>query len=279
MALYNPFAEKDIIFTQTRSCHMLFAPKRVQDRTVSVIDGKPVIKGNCNTCFEDNGVRMKCGDYICPNDLLDRAWKQVEVMKYEITCTACSQIISSEDIIKFGLPNKEEELFLTTAITTNFYESQDFHECPQCRKYVQDRVMILQRFIVQFARKKEEILSCFAGTVLRNGGIWETIKFCGNSSCMRESIETLMSCPKKNFSDVNGKTISIPKWRACPNKSCSTLIEHTEQCNSMTCCKCRTEFCFTCLTVASGGSLDCKSQSYNYYIGIKCVPAPIQTKL
>ena len=279
MALYNPFAEKDIIFTQTRSCHMLFAPKRVQDRTVSVIDGKPVIKGNCNTCLEDNGVRMKCGDYICPNDLLDRAWKQVEVMKYEITCTACSQIISSEDIIKFGLPNKEEELFLTTAITTNFYESQDIQECPQCRTLCSRQSTDTPEVHCTICPKKGGNPFMFCWYCLKEWRNMGNHKVCGNSSCMRESIETLMSCPKMNFLDVNGKTISIPKWRACPNKSCSTLIEHVEKCNSMTCCKCRTEFCFTCLTVASGGSLDCRSQSYNYYIGIKCVPAPIQTKL
>ena len=221
---------------------------------------------------------MKCGHYMCPDDILDSAWQQVQTMKYEVCCTECDCIFPTEHIIKYGLPTLEEEQFLTTAITTNFYESQDIQECPQCRTLCSRQGTDSPEVHCTICPKKGESYFMFCWYCLREWKNKGNHQVCGNARCMRESIETLIKSPMKNFTDANRKTISIPKWRACPNKSCSTLIEHKDLCHQMTCCKCYTKFYFICLSKASDGSLACKSESYSG-TGIKCVPAPIQTKL
>ena len=274
MAQKTPFELKDVIFTEARGCQLLFVKYRDQIRTVSF----PHSNGACNTCGDNSGLKMKCGHYLCPDDILDRAWQQVQTMKYEVCCTECDCIILTEDIIKYGLPTLEEEQFLTTAITTNFYESQDIQECPKCRTLCSRQRTDSPQVHCIICPKKGGDCFMFCWYCLREWKNKGNHQVCGNARCMRESIETLIKSPMKNFTDANKKTISIPKWRACPNKSCSTLIEHEDLCNEMTCCKCKTKFCFICLTNANDGSLACKSRSYNA-TGIKCVTAPIQTKL
>ena len=270
----NPFDLRGVSYTEARSCKMRFAPYR-KLRTVS---DHPT--GQCNVCFEEGcGLKMKCLHYTCPDDILNYAWLQVETMKYEITCADanCSKSIPTEDIIKYGLPTLEEEQFLTTAITTNFYESQDIQECPKCHTLCSRQRTDSPQVHCSICPQKGGDYFMFCWYCLREWKNKGNHQVCGNANCMKESIETLMKSPMKNFTDHNGKTISIPKWGACPNKSCSTLIEHEDFCNQMT-CKCKTKFCFICLSKASDGSLACKSRSYNA-TGIKCVPAPIQTKL
>ena len=269
----NPFDLRGVSYTEARSCKMRFAPYR----KLRTVFGHPI--GQCNVCFEEGcGLKMKCGHYTCPDDILAYAWQQVEAMKYEITCADCSKPIPTEDIIKYGLPTLEDELFLTTAITTNFYESQDIQECPKCHTLCSRQRTDSPQVHCTICPKKGGDFFMFCWYCLREWKNKGNHQVCGNSKCMKESIETLMKSPRKTLTDRNGKTISIPKWRACPNKSCSTLIEHRDLCNKMTCCKCPTEFCFICLTKASDGSLACKSECHYAKI-INCVPAPIQTKL
>ena len=274
MAEKTPFESQDVLFTEARGCQMLFVKYRDQTRTVSF----PHSNGACNICGDNSGLKMKCGHYLCPDDILDRAWQQVQSMKYYICCTECDCNIPTEDIIKFGLPTLEEEQFLTTAITTNFYESQDIKECPQCHTLCSRQNSDSPQVHCSICPTKGKDYFMFCWYCMKEWKNEGNNQVCGNSKCMKESIETLMSSPKKEFTDYNGKSVSIPSWRACPNKRCYTLIEHTIKCNRMTCCRCKTEFCFICLTKANDGSLYCKSKSYNT-TGIKCVPAPIQTKL
>ena len=252
---------------------MLFVKYRDQTRTVSFAHPN----NDCNTCGDDTGLRMRCGHYLCPDDLLDQAWREVETMKYEVSCTACDKIIPYEDIIKFGLPTLEEEQFLTTAITTNFYESQDINECPKCHTLCSRQRSDSPQVHCSICPKSGANYFMFCWYCLRD---WKNLvdqQVCGNANCMRETIQTLLNCPKKDFTDFNGKSISIPIWRACPYEDCNTLIEHTIACNMMT-CKCRRKFCFICLRKTNNDSFDCKSRSYNN-TGIRCSSAPIQTKL
>ncbi|KAI6655649.1 hypothetical protein LOD99_11374 [Oopsacas minuta] len=274
MADVNPFEQKNVSFTEARGCELMFDEFRDEKRTVSFSHPS----GTCNTCFHSSGLRMKCGHFICPDDILGKAWGDISNMKFEISCTGCDKIISMQDVIKFGLPSLEEEQFLTTAITTNFYESQDIQQCPQCKTLCQrERKDNPKVFCLICPRKLNNYYS-FCWYCMRDWNNSNSDKVCGNVNCMREEIEVLINSPRKDFKDYNGKIVSIPLWRACPRKDCHTLIEHTSKCNTMTCCSCEKDFCFICLSKASDGSLACKSKSYNE-TGINCTPAPIQTKL
>ena len=110
-----------------------FLYNRDETRTVSF----PHQKGECCVCDDDGGLKMKCGHFICPDDILNHAWGQIKHLKFEINCVSCSAIINTDDIIKFGLPDWEEKQFLEAAISVNFCESQDIQQCPSCQSFCQ----------------------------------------------------------------------------------------------------------------------------------------------
>ena len=276
MAAASPFEEKQVSFTQARECQDKFRIYRNPERTVNF----PHPNDTCNTCYDLPGLKMKCGHFICSNDILDKAWMDVSKMKFEITCTNCDKEISMEDVLKFGLPKLDEEQFLTMAITTNFYESQDIQQCPQCDTLCQRERKDTPEVNCIVCPRKGNNYFTFCWFCMREWKNSNSHQVCGNDQCRREDVIALVNSPMKEFTDRNGKTVTIPKWRACPRKGCHTLIEHTRDCNKMTCPgpKCGNYFCFVCLSLASDGSLACKSVSYNK-TGIICKPAPIQTKL
>ena len=274
MAVANPFEEKQVSFTQARECKSKFDYLRDQTRTVDFVH----LKGNCNVCYDSSGLKMQCDHYICPDDVLNKAWIDVRSMKFEITCTMCDKLISMEDVFKFGLPKLDEEQFLSMAITTNFYESQDIQQCPQCDTLCQRVNKDSPQVYCIICPRKGKDYYTFCWYCMREWKNSSSREVCGNDQCNRKEITTLVNSPKKEFTDNNGKEVTIPVWRACPRKECHTLIEHTDGCNRMACPSCNEGFCFICLSLASDGSLDCKSTSYNK-TGILCKPAPIQTKL
>lgn len=270
----NPFSARGIEFIDSRSGGKYFYGTRNETRTVKF----PHPNGQCTTCYHESGLLMECGHFICPDDILDWAWEQLSTMKYEIGCSECGKPIKQDDIIKFGLPSLEEKQFLTTAITTNFCESQDIQECPKCRTLCQRTKTDNPQVHCTVCPKKEGNGFQFCWYCLREWNNSSNYQVCGNANCKKEIIEKLINSPKKEFKDRNGKMVNIPTTRACP--SCQTLLEHSRGCNLFTCSSamCRQQFCFICLSKKIGGSLICKSVSYDR-TGIKCSPAPIQTKL
>ena len=98
-----------------------FCRQRRYTRTVSF----PHPKGKCCVCCDGSGLKMKCGHYICPDDILNNAWKQISNSKHEITCVACTRVFDVDEILKFGLPSEQESQFLTTALSFNFLSRPD----------------------------------------------------------------------------------------------------------------------------------------------------------
>ena len=247
----NPFSARGIEFIDSRSGGKYFYGTRNETRTVKF----PHPNGQCTTCYHESGLRMECGHFICPDDILDWAWEQLSTMKYEIGCSECGKPIKQDDIIKFGLPSLEEKQFLTTAIIISA-RARISRNVPSVNSLSED----FHRSIVPYVLPVLDCLREFPQTIKRN--------------CKKEIIEKLINSPKKEFKDRNGKMVNIPTRRACP--SCQTLLEHSDGCNLFTCssASCRQQFCFICLSKKIGGSLICKSVSYDS-IGIKCSPAPI----
>ena len=272
MAESNPFFARNVEYSVSRICGHLFIGERDQTRTVTF----PHPKGDCIVCTDESGLKMGCGHYVCPDDILDWAWEQLRTMKHEIRCPECEYILKQDDIIKFGLPKTEEKLFLLTAITTNFCESQDIQECPKCQTLCQRTRTDNPQVHCTVCAKKRGNLFMFCWYCMREWNNTSNDYVCGNAKCKREIIEKLMNSPKMVISDIKGNKLTIPKMRACPK--CHTLLEHSHGCNMFTCGHCGLEFCFICLTNTSGGSLICKSSS-GEFTGILCTPAPIQTKL
>lgn len=243
---------------------------RNETRTVSFSHPKD----ECCVCTDDGGLKMSCGHYMCPDDILNHTWEQLKHLKYEISCASCPVIIKMEDIMKFGLPDDEEKQFIEAAISVNFCESQDIQQCPNCQSYCQRIRSDTAQVICTMCTKRTGGNYEFCWFCLRKWNNKGNYQICGNQNCLREEIEKLRMCPKKDFRDRKGKVLSVPTLRACPK--CFTVIEHESACNEMTCIRCRTAFCFICLARTSEGSLVCSGRTYNT---ITCVPAPTQTKL
>ena len=273
IAISNPFSSRGVEFTDSKNGAKYFKGTRDQTRMIKFIHPT----GQCNTCHE-TGLRMECGHYICPDDILDTAWGQLSNRKHEIDCTECNKHIKQDDIIKFGLPTLEEEQFLITAITTNFCKSQGIQPCPKCRSLCQRTRTDTPLVHCTVCLKKRGNLFEFCWYCL---GEWNNplnFQDCGNKDCEKALIEALINSPMKQLKYLNGNVIEIPTRRACPQ--CHTILEHSEGCNEFTCSLCKQEFCFICLSKLIDGSLKCGSFTCNSIgIMIRCTPAPIQTKL
>lgn len=92
---------------------------------------------------------------------------------------------------------------------------------------------------------------------------------CDNVGC-QSPLDILAKCPYINFKEVKGIR-NCPSIRACP--TCGMLLEHNEQyCRSLVCTRCKTKFCFVCLSATQ----KCLSSPYE-----KCPNgvAPRQTSL
>ena len=248
-----------------------FIGKRDYTRTVSF----PHPNGECCICSDDSGLKMKCGHYICPDDILDSVWSQIKSLKYQITCATCTTIIDTDDMIKFGLPSEEEKQFLTTALSVNFCSSQDIQQCLNCKSYCQRQNTDSPQVTCLVCTKNTGTNYLFCWCCLRR---WKNApanyQNCGNVGCNKDKIDQLQAAPLMEFKDVKQRKVSVPTLRACPQ--CKSLVEHTSGCNSMTCEYCRFVFCFICLTPTTGGSLICKSTTWDPRAPINCTPAPLQ---
>ena len=244
--------------------------KRDETRTVSFVHPQ----GECCVCYDDSGLRLPCGHFICPDDLLVYAWGQITHLKHQISCFSCTSIIEFADIIKFGLPSDEEKQFLEAAISINFYESQDIQLCPGCQSYCKRVNSEQPQVICANCTKKQGKQYEFCWYCLREWKNAGNYKECGNLECFRETIDELRKSPQMDFKDKNGKVVFVPKKRACPE--CFTVIQHEGGCNEMTCNRCGNKFCFICLAKTREGSLVCRGRNYTE---ITCTAAPIQTKL
>ena len=223
-------------------------------------------RGECSICGENNGLRMRCGHYICRSDILENALHQIRSRSHKITCAECTEIIDLDYLIKVGFPSDEVKRKLTKEITVNFCNTQEIQQCPLCSTYLVREDTNTNRTDCPIC-SKHGILYRFCWTCLRVWDSPEGSKSCGNNNCGILNLEQLKNPPMKVFnSDYGGEEISAPSYRACPG--CFTFIEHESGCNAMTCRKCSKVFCFICLRNT------CKTTTWNG--NIRCAAAPIQ---
>ena len=268
-AFTSAFEAKKIEVGEVRVGAELFQGKRNSSRTVSFAHPK----GSCCVCFDDGGLKMKCGHYICPDDLLNHTWHQIKVLKYQINCVCCTNNIDIADIITFGLPSEDEKQFLQAAISVNSCVSQDIQQCPNCKSYCKRPGTSASQVqcIVCTRKKGKSFMLCWY--CLKE---WKTpgnTEICGNHDCTKSRKEILENSPTMEFRDGKGKVTKVPRERACPK--CLTILHHIRGCNEMACKYCRHIFCFICLTPTREGKVICKTTSWNGTIG--CTPAPRQT--
>lgn len=251
-----------------------FIGKRNYARTASF----PHRKGECCICGDEGGLKMKCGHYLCPDDLLDSVWMQIKSLKHQITCATCVAIFNIDDIIKFGIPSEEEKQFLMTALSVNFCLSQDIQQCLTCKSYCQRQRTDSPQVTCLVCTQNTGKNHLFCWHCLRS---WKNApnntQVCGNVGCNKDKINQLQTAQLMEFKDTQQRKVKVPKLRACPE--CKTLLQHDGGCNEMTCKCCKYVFCFICLTPTQGGSLICKSTTWNPRATITCTPAPIQQLL
>ena len=260
----NPFG--DIPFSEARGSGGKFEFSR-KERVLTFSHPQKDCDMNCGNM----GAKVECGHYFCPDCLLNWAWSQVASMKVDTGCGYCGKVISIGELIKFGMPSKEETLHLTTAITTNFYMSQDINNCPKCETVCCRKSNDSVQVQCTICPTQGNGNFSFCWYCLRTWKNPRNIKECGNEDCRREEIELLVKSPMKSYGGVK-----FPVMRACPNLSCSTLNSHKDECPITTCKRCTRKFCFVCLTMGSDGSFACKRMNRS---GVVCSLAPPQIKI
>ena len=65
-ACRSAFDTLDVKIWEVKVGGKYFIDNRDETRTVSF----PHSKALCNVCYDDSGLRMHCGHFICPDDLL-----------------------------------------------------------------------------------------------------------------------------------------------------------------------------------------------------------------
>ena len=59
--------------------------------------------GECCVCGDSDGLRMRCGHYICESDVLKNARYQIKSRSHKITCAQCTKVIDLNQLIKDGI--------------------------------------------------------------------------------------------------------------------------------------------------------------------------------
>ena len=238
----------------------------------------PHPKGVCCICYDEGGLKMKCGHYICPEDILENAWYQIIRLIHQITCVCCTAIIDIDDIIKFGLPSEKEQRFLTTSLSVNLCSSEDIQQCLTCRSHCERQRTDSPQVICLVCTQNTGKRYLFCWYCLRS---WKNsptnTQICGNLWCNKEKIDLLLTAPLIEFKNQKGEVVTVPNLRACPR--CRSLIELNGVKNRVVCRNCDLDFCFICLNPRMCCSYLCKTQTWIPQTAIDCTPAPIQKKL
>lgn len=177
----------------------------------------------------------------------------------------CNTEWDMQEIAKKADLTEDEKMFFEFKIAFNFMyeEEKDTSTCPSCGFFCQRKQNILPTRCVVCTKKTGKYFDfCWRCKLPWNG----------HTECnsrKNEIQELLTNAPviTMEYSKMKG----VPSIRICP--CCKNLIEHVIGCKTMTCTDCDAVFCFSCLTVAIGGKLQCTV--YNR----ECPIAPVQRVL
>ena len=225
-------------------------------------------QGNCCVCGENNGNRMRCGHFICSQDLLDDTWTQINSNKHKISCAQCTEIFNLSEIFKFVKINEEAKRSMTKAIEDNLANSEGKVQCPSCNSYCQRQIVCPSQVkCVSCTRTSfQPYIFCWYCS-----GKWKdpsNYRACGNKNCGRVELNKIANPPMVSFKRGIIRSITVPRIRICPQ--CSTIIELIDGCSQMMCRICNNHFCFICLKKVG----TCTTTTYDK--SITCSPAPIQ---
>ena len=224
--------------------------------------------GKCCVCGDSDGLRMRCGHYICESDVLKNARYQIKSRSHKITCAQCTKVIDLNQLIKDGVLSDEIGRQLTKEISV--LNAKEMQQCPSCWTYLERENIKTKRTQCQkCSNPGRPYLFCWICYKVWNNP--ESTRFCGNKNCGKVNFELLKNTPMKVFSGFVGEA-SAPLYRACPG--CYTIMEHASGCPEITCPKCWKVFCFICLKDRKSSTNKCETNSWGNWI--KCVAAPIQ---
>ena len=233
----------------------------------------PVPLGRCCVCGKNNGKRMKCGHYICSEDLLNNTRTQINSNKHKISCAQCATIFDLSEIFKFVKINKQGKRSMTKAIKDNLANSEGKVQCPSCTNYCQRQIVCPSQVKCDSCTRTSFQPYIFCWYCSEKWKAPSNYRTCGNDSCERVKFNAIIDPPMIHFNGGNGRKVAVPQIRICPQ--CSTFIELEHGCSQMICSICNNHFCFICLRGLADRGGPCNTKTYNS--SITCTPAPIQT--
>ncbi|XP_062573653.1 uncharacterized protein LOC134235525 [Saccostrea cucullata] len=265
--------EDGIIYESNRATQSLPKPLQIMvgnpDRKIPsyLITTEPdMIEQDAND--EEPRLKMSCGHAITPDNLFGHMKNTLMCEVKPVVCcltNGCHAEWDMREIVRKADMTDDERVFYECKISFNTVnqKSEITSECPECGQFCQRQIDVLPIRCTSCSKKKGVAFDfCW-----NCKSPWIT-----NHQCSKRELEAfqkiLNEAPRKriDMSNIEG----VPSKRLCPNASCRYLIEHLQACKTMTCTKCKTVFCFSCLKVAVNGQLQCGN--YNQ----QCIVAPVQ---
>ncbi|XP_053454120.1 E3 ubiquitin-protein ligase ARIH2-like [Nycticebus coucang] len=197
-------------------------------------------------------VEMSCGHMVDPGSLKEWCRCLMEKGHFELHCPAevkgqkCGAQWSYPEVRHCAQLSKSEQQEFEEGLTQNamgrYYEVK---ECPGCRSFVkrQDETLLCVWCPICSTVRGQRYEFCWQCLQTWRGPL--SSNRCVNKDCSDPRLHILATCAT---TDITSKILGCPSIRACP--TCGLLIKHKEGCKYVRCCRCRVEFCFTCLETA-----------------------------
>lgn len=186
--------------------------------------------------------------------------------KPEIRCIICSNVWDVQEIAKKADMTADEICFFEFKMSLNFiyHGSVESSTCPSCGSFCQRQLLSrLQTKCIVCTKKNRKVFNfCWSCK-----SEWTSDHNCKNRlKCIQEILDKAR-LTELQWCNMHG----VPSMRVCPG--CTILIEYAYGSKTMFCPKCKTLFCFSCLSIAKKENLQCG----RYYD--RCTVAPIQNVL
>ncbi|XP_062580736.1 uncharacterized protein LOC134242644 [Saccostrea cucullata] len=216
---------------------------------------------------EEPRLKMSCGHAITPYNLFGHMRDTLmNKVRHSICCLTpgCLQEWSFREVAQKADTTEDERIFFEYKISLNaiLQGNGETSECPNCGQFCQRQQNSKAVHCTRCASKGLDKQFDFCWDCKSP---WIPNHVCGNKDL--EAIQKLLNDAPKKTLDYS-KIENVPSKRLCPN--CRTLIEHEKMCKQMRCPSCKSEFCFSCLTLCVNQRLQCSGYS------TQCKVAPVQ---
>ncbi|XP_076016581.1 uncharacterized protein LOC143008618 [Genypterus blacodes] len=247
-----------------------------RDSTLQFVDGDDDLDVEY-VGYKSLRAAMSCGHAVTPMSLTKYCRWLLDEGRQRFVCPVddCDKEWNYGEVRKMALLTAEERQYFEEKMTLGTKLYSETKSCPGCKSLVmrEDVSNLCVRCTVCSTVNRKSYKFCWQ--CLREWkGPYPRLDRCDNDGCYDRDLEILKNCKEITFKSVRDVT-GCPSVRACP--TCGFLVQHdTTMCKSITCSRCKVEFCFVCLKLTK----EClKLRDTCYFVSCYSGVAPRQTSI